>query len=266
MLGVPWMFTDTHDFCRIFWHGLNLKPIRLANLKPHQPATAITASQASQILRLSSALATFGPQGFSAFHCSLVAVKDQQGLTGLAWNPMGIPMGIPWLGDRSSNKHDFHWVDLMICSQETIGYIYICVFILMLEFWWVLQSLPSSKSVTSMDFSSIIFDSSASGCKWMILDELKLIPPIYDSFVFVVLPLISDHISYTLYLWNYIIPELLLLPTTNHYSQLLWHLSSNSRFPSTLVRLVTIPLPIFPSPTKPKGLLEAARAPGHRNH
>lgn len=79
----------------------------------------------------------------------------------------------------------------------------------MLEFWWVLQSLPSSKSVTSMDFSSIIFDSSASGCKWMILDELKLIPPIYDSFVFVVLPLISDHISYTLYLCKkkYIIPE-----------------------------------------------------------
>ena len=114
----------------------------------------------------------------------------------------------------------------MSCSKETIGYtvyiyICVCVFILMLEFWWVLQSLPLSKSVTSMDFSSIIFDSSASGCKWMILDELKLIPPIYDSFVFVVLPLISDHISYTLYLCNYIIPEPLLLPTTNHYSQLL---------------------------------------------
>ena len=28
-----------------------------------------------------------------------------------------------------------------------------------------------------------------------------------------------------------------------------------------LVRFVTMPLPIFPSPTKPKGLLETARAP-----
>ena len=34
--------------------------------------------------RLSSAVGTFGPQSFSAFHCSLVPVKDQQGLTSLA--------------------------------------------------------------------------------------------------------------------------------------------------------------------------------------